>query len=104
MTIELVQECRSNEGYQPIEVKSSSDPHVHYLVLAASWLAPREYICECKSYQFRHRCKHQLEATKTFCRWTESEGPEQQTDEQRKLLQCPRCKGPTRRVMEEIDE
>jgi hypothetical protein len=97
----IIQECRSNDGWQPIEVQSKSDHDVRHLVLCASWVAPREYICDCKGYQFRAKCSHQLDAAKLFCRWTELDGPETQTDAQKRARVCPRCEGPTHKIMED---
>ena len=102
MSIELLQECVTNEGYTPIEVASSSNPHRHYIVLCAPWLHQREYICECEGYQYRHQCRHQMEAAVEFCGWTQLDGPEEQDVEQAKNKICPRCERPTKYVMEEV--
>jgi hypothetical protein len=94
-----IQECRSNNGWQPIKVQSASDPDTHHIVLCASWITPFEYICDCTGYQFRNHCRHQSKAAKQFCRWSEQDGPEEQTDAQRKTRTCPRCGGLTWKVM-----
>ena len=102
MEIRPVQQCRSLDGWIPIEVDSSSTPGVKYVVLVNSWGGPHDAICECKGYEFNGGCKHQLLAFERVCRWHEQDGPEQQSVKQRKDKTCPRCGGATMWVMEAI--
>lgn len=96
------QTCRSTEGWYPVRVASSSGEG-HYVVLVSPWSA-QESICECKSYLYRGRCKHQDEAARRVCGWSELEHPQQQTDDERKMKICPKCGGATRWEVEVYDE
>lgn len=87
--------CRSNEGWQPIEVPSSSSDTV-YVVLVNPWGNPRENICACEGYNYRGQCSHQEKAQAKLCGW----------DSRRSPLKpetpgiCPKCDGPTKTEIE----
>jgi hypothetical protein len=60
---------------------------------------PNEWICNCQGFHYRGHCAHQNEAYAKVCRWTEPEGPEQQTPAQTVGQVCPRCTGPTVKIL-----
>lgn len=97
MNIKPVQECRSLEGWVPIEVESSSSDN-KYLVLVNPWGDIEGNICECPGYHYTGHCRHQEEAHASICAWKEGQDP--QTDEDKRAKICPRCGGPTRWIME----
>jgi len=95
--LKTYQTCRSNEGWQPVEIDSASDPNKTYVVLVNPWGDPRENICDCEGYRFRGVCSHQQKAADEVCRWNEVLGfAETQTSQQASELICPRCGGPTK--------
>ena len=93
------QECRSNEGWQPVKVLSSKQD-TFYVVLVNPWGILEENICECKGYVYRGQCRHQGEAHQKVCKWNDQDGPEVQTEEQEDNKVCPRCGGPTKTAIE----
>lgn len=97
------QSCKSNEGWIPINVASDSRP-IDWVVMVCPWNHPRENICECPGYLYRGTCKHQVIADNAICRWTELEGPEEQSEEQRKIKKCPRCGELTSWHLEVVDD
>lgn len=103
MSIVTIQECRSLDGWQPVEVKSSKDPDSSYVVMLNPWGSYEDNICECKGYQFRGQCRHQHIALGQICGWREEPGEAVQTDEQRANKVCPKCKNKTRWVMEVVE-
>lgn len=50
-----------------------------------------DWFCTCKGFQFRHTCKHVIEAKKLFCGWNSMWDDETQTEDH----VCPRCGGET---------
>lgn len=102
-----VQQCRSLDGWVPIQVDSSSDPDKKYVVHVNPWGIPTENICECKGFQYRGSCRHQIAAVEDICGWHEMHAHPQheiQSDHQREELICPRCDGPTMYVMEVVED
>lgn len=102
-----VQQCRSAEGWQPIRIRSSSDPDKTYTVFVNPWHDPDTYVCQCEGYTYRGYCRHQLEAHEELCSWrTVIDGKlvdDEQTSQQRLAKICPRCGGPTQWVTEVVD-
>lgn len=104
MAIVPAMQCCSLDGWYPAEVRSSTDPDVHYVVHVNPWANRSEqHVCECKSYQYRGYCKHQKAAHTLHCGWNEVEGEEIPTDQQRKERVCPRCGGSAHYAMWEIE-
>jgi hypothetical protein len=101
--IRPVQTCRTNEGWIPILVPSSTQK-IDYTVLVCPWGLSRENICECQGYMYTGHCRHQKIADDKLCRWQELYGPEKQEEAQRKMMTCPRCGGQTKWTMEVIDD
>jgi hypothetical protein len=97
--VQIIQECEVNTGFQEVKVPSSTDPSAYYLVTLPPWdRTEEEAVCECESYQFRGRCRHQREALALVCNWTELDG-QPQTSQQRAERVCPECGGPTQIVV-----
>lgn len=97
--VQLIQECEANGGFQEVEVPSSTDSSVYYVVTLPPWdRTEDEAVCECESYQFRGRCRHQREALSLVCNWTELDG-KPQTPEQVSGHICPECGGRTQIVV-----
>lgn len=99
-----VQVCRSLDGWLPVEIDSASDPDLTYVILVNPWGTAAESICECKSYEYRGRCKHQALALMRVCGWTELLSDQKQTREERKGKICPRCEGHTTWTMEVVED
>lgn len=96
MSIVPALQCRSLDGWYPLEIESESDPDKSYVVHVNPWANRSEqHVCECKSYQYRGRCKHQREAHSRHCGWNAMEGPEEPVSTPDGLEKtCPRCGGP----------
>lgn len=95
-------QCRTLDGWYPAQVRSESDPNIHYSVHVNPWANRSEqHVCECKGYLYRGTCKHQKEAHYQHCGWNEIEGPETPLldAEGKKELTCPRCSGPAHWAM-----
>lgn len=112
MNLQSFQSCRSNDGWIPVLVASSTNP-IDYTVMVCPWDSPSECICECPGYLYRGHCKHQHIAFGSLCRWdsltgTVREGveiaPDAQTDEQRKNKVCPACGGQTKYELEVVED
>lgn len=88
--------CRSNDGWVPVKVNSSSDPSRIYRVYVNPWGQEHENICECRGYVYTGHCKHQAMAAELICGWSELDCEEVQNDFERHARQCPRCGGPTK--------
>jgi len=88
-------QCRSLDGWYPAQIQSSSDEDTRYVVHVNPWANRSEqHVCECKSYHYRGRCKHQAEAHKLIVagmRWKVQK--RQLTNTKRNKI-CPRCGGP----------
>ena len=85
-------QCRSLDGWYPHEAQSASDEDTRYVVHVNPWANRSEqHVCECRSYHYRGRCRHQGEAHAAHCGWNDAEGPEHATDEQKRDRKCPRC-------------
>jgi ribosomal protein S27AE len=105
MAIVPAMQCASLGGWYPLEIQSASDPDVHYAVHVNPWANRHEqHMCECKSYQYRGRCRHQIAAHDLHCGWNEVEGPEEATELEKKNRECPRCGGPTMWAMWEVED
>lgn len=104
-TIAAYQQCRSLDGWVPIEVGSRSKPGVTYVVLVNPWGEIAENICECEGYEFRGECAHQKIAHQKVCRWMEiAPRAKTQTETQRKLMVCPACDGKTMWAFKPLEE
>lgn len=93
-TMEVMQMCASIDGPRLLKV---GDYEVSGLF---SERAPPQ--CNCKAFLYsapRARqgktCKHIKAAEESVCGWHQQTGPESQTEEQRKEMQCPRCGEPS---------
>lgn len=97
--MQIIQECAKVSGFVEVEVPSATDPDYFYLVTIPPWdRKESEAVCECESYLFRGRCRHQREALGMVCNWTELDG-QPQTAEQRSKYICPECGGKTQVVV-----
>lgn len=100
-------QCRTLDGWYPLQVRSESDPNIHYSVHVNPWANRSEqHVCECKSYLYRGYCKHQKEAQIQHCGWNEIEGPEEKltNHDGSVILECPRCAGPAHWAMWEQND
>lgn len=105
MAIVPAMQCCTLDGWYPVEIESASEPDLAHVVHVNPWANRSEqHVCECKSYQYRGRCRHQGAAHQLHCGWNEVEGPEEPTDEQRKDRVCPRCDGPAMWAMWEVED
>jgi hypothetical protein len=99
--MKIVHQCASTVGWTPVNIASGSDQKRAYVVHCNPWNRVDEYICECKGYINRGHCKHQAQADSKLCKWHGLLGPEEQTEVQAQIGQCPRCGGPTFRQVHE---
>lgn len=104
-----VQQCRSRDGLQVVPVRSHTDQQKVYNVLSNVWGNVNEYVCQCKGYVNRGKCRHQQEAAQHLCGWADvmdngQWNPLAQTDEQADAKVCPKCGGPTMYVLELVEE
>lgn len=102
-----VQQCRSLDGWQPIRVASSSGDG-HYTVLVNPWGEVEEYVCECRGYSYRGKCRHQQQAADKICGWSDVDrdgnlSERAQTTDQYAKRVCPQCGGPTMIVAELVN-
>lgn len=107
MEIVRVQQCQfADPGPQIAFVPSHSVYGKVYALLIPDRddLTPDTIICECDGYQFRGYCSHQHEAAEQVCSWRELDGPENQNDQQRADMICPRCGNETEWVLEAVDD
>lgn len=98
-----VQQCRSLDGWVPVEVPSRSEPDVRHVVLVNPWGDESESICQCKGYNYRGKCAHQQKAFDSICGWHQLEGPEKQRSWEEEEMICARCGGATMWTMEWVD-
>lgn len=97
--MKICQECSSLSEWQEIEIESSSDPDLYYVVTLPPWdRTESEAVCECPSFEYRGRCRHQYEAMSMVCQWTELDG-QSQTPEQKTNHVCPDCGGKTKTIV-----
>lgn len=97
--MKICQECSSLSEWQEIEIESSSDPDLYYVVTLPPWdRTESEAVCECPSFEYRGRCRHQHEAMSMVCQWTELDG-QSQTPEQKTNHVCPDCGGKTKTIV-----
>jgi len=94
MQFTTYQVCRSTEGWQPIEVPSSSSDKT-YIVLVNPWGEMSANICSCESYTFRGHCRHQGEAQDKLCGWNSKESKELKIIYSKDAIftSCPKCGG-----------
>lgn len=93
-----------NGGWQEVAVPSSTDKDVKYVVSLPPWERTEdEIVCECPSYEFRGKCRHQREALNLVCNWSALDGKPQLAVEKKKMI-CPECGGRTQVVVLEEDE
>jgi hypothetical protein len=105
VTLASYQQCRSLDGWVPIEVGSRSQPGVTYVVLVNPWSDHSENICECKGYSFNGKCAHQKIASQKVCGWTEiGVRAKTQTENQKRLMECPACGGRTMWAFKMLEE
>ncbi len=83
-------QCAAIDGFQEIDIESSTEPGKWYTVVVSDFDAA----CDCIGYIFNQRCSHIAKARKLRCHWTEADGPPQ-SRMQRKRNICPLCSGPT---------
>lgn len=96
MELKRTQEyCLSDGEMTLVRVPSKTEPGKTYEVLVQDINSPFENICECKGYEYRGHCVHQIEAQFYVCGWEEQYDVEQQTPLQKEQHICPRCGGPT---------
>jgi hypothetical protein len=88
-----IQRCESTEPFFVQQIPSESKPGWVYEVHSIFPLDDaEEYVCGCPAFRYRGYCKHQQMAWYDRCLWTEEEdGHEEQTQEQKDKLICPRC-------------
>jgi len=86
------QRCSSTEPYFVQLIPSRTQPNlvyeVHSVLLDDT---PEEYTCGCPAFIYTGKCAHQRMAWEDRCLWTEEEGPEEQTQDERYDGRCPRC-------------
>lgn len=105
MTLATYQQCRSLDGWVPVEVGSRSTPGTTYVVLVNPWGEKDENICDCPGYEYRGECAHQKIAQQMICGWDElGVRAKQQSEAQRKLMTCPNCGGRTMWVFRTLEE
>jgi hypothetical protein len=106
MDLVPVQICRTTEGWSPVQVPSSSTKGLNYTVLVNPYVSKREFVCDCRGFEFRGHCRHQELALVHVCWWPIVPRQPQldQTDEQRKNKVCPNCGGATMYELRDIDD
>jgi hypothetical protein len=106
MDLVPVQVCRTTEGWSPVQIESHSAPGFHYTVLVNPFVTKKEFVCDCKGFEYRGTCRHQTEALSKVCWWPiVPRNPQfEQTDQQKRDKVCPNCSGPTKWEMIDADE
>ena len=98
-------QCKQLLGTFPVEIPSESTPGLVYIVTVDPFANRSElHECNCPSYQYRRRCKHQRQAHRRICGWNELDGPEVPTEEDIEDLACPRCGGPMIKGIWEVEQ
>ncbi len=96
MRLAAYQQCRTLDGWVPVEVGSRSEPGKTYVVLVNPWGERTENVCECDGYRYRGECAHQHIADQKLCKWSGiGVRVARQTDQQQRTMTCPMCGGPT---------
>lgn len=86
------QHCVSSEPWFGQDIPSQTTKGVTYRVYSPyPDDVQEELTCECQGFIFRGWCVHQQLAFENLCRWTETDGPEEQTPHERRNKICPRC-------------
>lgn len=104
MALRHIQRCISTEPYFQQDIPSESQRNLVYEVRSV-WPddTPMDYTCSCPAFKYKGACKHQKMAWADRCLWTEEDGDaEEQTDDQRERMVCPRCGNET--VKDLVDE
>jgi hypothetical protein len=101
MELVPVQMCQTAIGWSPVQVDSVSHPGQLHMVLVAPTVTKREFVCDCKGFEMRGQCRHQVEALNKVCWWPLVRGHLEQTPAQARVNECPHCFGPTITVMKD---
>lgn len=106
MDLTPVQVCRTLDGWSPVQIASGSTKGLHYTVLVNPYVTVREFVCDCKGFEFRGQCKHQRQALLHVCWWPKviRDPQPEQTDVQRRNKECPQCGGETKWEMVDAEE
>lgn len=95
-----IQECSTLSRFTVVEIPSATDSETVYQVILPPWDRTEEdVVCDCPSYEYRGRCRHQREALGKACKWSELDGvPQEQAGV------CPECESDTVTVVLNGDE
>lgn len=105
MSLRQIHRCVSHQPYTVFDVPSKSQRNLIYEVYSVfPDDPPEDYVCTCQGFCYRGTCAHQTLAHHDRCLWHELKGPEEQTPEQKRDCQCPRCGGETYIMAEDVDE
>lgn len=94
----FIQECQANGGFQEVPVPSSQGDGFYIVTLPPWDRTEEEAVCECQSYEFRGKCRHQREALTLVCNWSALDGQPQTSEQEAKHI-CPECGGRTQVVV-----
>jgi hypothetical protein len=103
MDLVPVQRCLTTVGWSPVRVASSSGGPNH-MVTVSPFVTVKEFVCDCKGFEYRGYCSHQKKALESVCWWPLGQWKEDQTDTQRHDKICPHCGGPTHWEMVDAEE